>query len=150
MFHDFGASDRSKSLIFRALSTFPQIWNRVLPLTGILENWRIAQNESLVSNHQCSVLSLESHEFDTRLAVSSGMERSVGGKLQEDRKMTDDAIAKKILRFVRQLDGGESEDVILNSAIAHNWIDRQGRPTPDGRDLVSAFDDLSRISSQRH
>lgn len=64
--------------------------------------------------------------------------------------MTDDAIAKKILRFVKQLDGGETDDVVLKAAIAHKWMDRHGRPTPDGRDLVSSFDDLSRITSQRH
>ena len=59
--------------------------------------------------------------------------------------MTDDAIAKNILKFVRQLDGADSDERVLASAIERRWLDRTGLPTPDGRRLIQSFDDLQRI-----
>ncbi len=59
--------------------------------------------------------------------------------------MTDDAIAKNILKFVRQLDGDDTEERVLQAAIAHRWLDHHGLPTPDGRRLIDSFDTLQRI-----
>ncbi len=59
--------------------------------------------------------------------------------------MTDDAIAKNILKFVRQLDGVDADDLALQAAIAHRWLDQKGEPTPDGRKLIDEFDTLNRI-----
>ena len=62
--------------------------------------------------------------------------------------MTDDVIAKSILKFVRQLDGAETDDRVLEAAISRRWLDRQGMPTPDGRRLVDEFDTLRNIGRQ--
>ena len=62
--------------------------------------------------------------------------------------MTDDVIAKSILKFVRQLDGAETDDRVLEAAIARRWLDRQGMPTPDGRRLVDEIDTLRNIGRQ--
>lgn len=62
--------------------------------------------------------------------------------------MTDDVIAKNILKFVRQLDGVETEESLLESAIAHRWLDHRGKPTPDGRRLIDSFDTLQKIGQQ--
>ena len=59
--------------------------------------------------------------------------------------MTDDVIARNILKFVRQLDGVENNDRLLEAAIAHRWLDRRGAPTPAGRKLIDSFDTLQRI-----
>ncbi len=59
--------------------------------------------------------------------------------------MTDDVIAKTILKFVRQLDGAETDDRVLEGAIARRWLDRQGLPTADGRKLIDEFDTLQNI-----
>ncbi|MEK7265382.1 MAG: hypothetical protein AAB227_04700 [Pseudomonadota bacterium] len=59
--------------------------------------------------------------------------------------MTDDVIAKSILKFVRQLDGAGTDDRVLESAIAHRWLDGKGLPTPDGRKLIDEFDTMRKI-----
>ncbi|MFZ5617053.1 MAG: hypothetical protein ACOZAA_07015 [Pseudomonadota bacterium] len=59
--------------------------------------------------------------------------------------MTDDAITRTIMKFVRQLDGADTDERVLEAAIAHRWLDRQGQPTPDGRKLIDEFDTLQRI-----
>jgi hypothetical protein len=59
--------------------------------------------------------------------------------------MTDDVVAKNILKFVRQLDGAESDELVLQAAIERRWLDRRGLPTADGRELIKSFDDLQRI-----
>lgn len=64
---------------------------------------------------------------------------------QGDAPVTDDAIAKNILKFVRQLDGVDTEEGVLEAAIAHRWLDEQGMPTPDGRRLIDSFDVLQKI-----
>ncbi|HOP20219.1 MAG TPA: hypothetical protein PLV61_03505 [Parvularculaceae bacterium] len=63
--------------------------------------------------------------------------------------MSDDAIVRNILKFVRQIDGGETDESVLKSAIARRWIDTRGFPTADGRKLVSSFDDLNRFALPR-
>jgi hypothetical protein len=57
--------------------------------------------------------------------------------------MTDDSIAKGILKFVRQLDGGD-DDRVRSAAIARRWLDQSGAPTPDGERLIRSFEDLRR------
>lgn len=59
--------------------------------------------------------------------------------------MTDDVITKHILKFVRQLDGAETEKSVIEAAIAHRWLDHRGKPTADGRRLVDEFDTLKSI-----
>jgi hypothetical protein len=59
--------------------------------------------------------------------------------------VSEDAIAKHILKFVRQLDGGDDDDVIFRTAINRRWLDNSGRPTPHGRDLIQSFHELERI-----
>ncbi len=64
--------------------------------------------------------------------------------------MTDDLIAKNIMKFVRQLDGSESEELVLKSAIERRWLDRRGHPTADGRALIRSFDELQKIGRPAH
>lgn len=59
--------------------------------------------------------------------------------------MTDDVIARSILKFVRQLDGLDSDERLLEAAIAHRWLDKRGVPTPAGRKLIDEFDTLQKI-----
>ncbi|MCA8889694.1 MAG: hypothetical protein KDA46_12740 [Parvularculaceae bacterium] len=59
--------------------------------------------------------------------------------------MSDDAIIRHILKFVRQLDGDVGDDAVLRMAINHHWLDQNGRPTPDGRNLIESMDTLQRI-----
>jgi hypothetical protein len=59
--------------------------------------------------------------------------------------VTDDVIAKNIMKFVRQLDGADTDELVLKSAIERRWLDRCGLPTADGRDLIKSFDDLQKI-----
>ncbi len=59
--------------------------------------------------------------------------------------MTDDSITRNILKFVRQLDGAETEEGVLEAAISRRWLDRKGLPTPAGRRLVDEFDTLEKI-----
>lgn len=59
--------------------------------------------------------------------------------------MTDEAIRKDILKFVRQLDGVEADDLALKAAVAHRWLDKKGSPTPSGRKLIDSFNTLQRI-----
>lgn len=59
--------------------------------------------------------------------------------------MTDDALTKvRILKFVKLLDGGESEETVIKSAMNRKWLDQRGSPTTDGRQLVHSFDKMSR------
>lgn len=53
--------------------------------------------------------------------------------------MTDDAIAKNILKFVKLLDGGDTDDRVMQAAIRRNWLDDLGEPTPDGRKMIHSF-----------
>lgn len=59
--------------------------------------------------------------------------------------MSDDAITKNILKFVRQLDGDDDDEAVLRMAIGHHWLDQHGRPTADGRNLIESMDTLQRI-----
>lgn len=56
--------------------------------------------------------------------------------------MSEEGIARHILQFVRKLDGGDSDEGVLKAAIAHNWLDAKGAPTPEGRQLIRSFNDL--------
>lgn len=59
--------------------------------------------------------------------------------------MTDDVITRSILKFVRQLDGVETDERVLEAAISHRWLDKKGAPTADGRKLIDSFDTLQKI-----
>ncbi len=59
--------------------------------------------------------------------------------------MSDDAIRRKILKFVRLVDGGDTEESVRRTAIERNWLDHDGAPTVDGRQLVHAFSLQSRF-----
>lgn len=63
--------------------------------------------------------------------------------------MTDDAIAKTILKFVRQLDGGDTEESVLEAAIARHWLTLEGYPTPAGLKLIDEFVTMEQITRQR-
>lgn len=63
--------------------------------------------------------------------------------------MTDDVIARTILKFVRQLDGGETEERVLEAAIARHWLSREGYPTPAGIRLMDEFVTMEQITRQR-
>ncbi len=63
--------------------------------------------------------------------------------------MTDDVIARTILKFVRQLDGGETEDRVLESAIARHWLNREGYPTPAGLKLIDEFVTMEQVTRHR-
>ena len=61
--------------------------------------------------------------------------------------MTDDAIAVRILKFMRQMNNDDNEEALREAAIARKWLDKGGAPTSRGRSLVVGFDDLERLSS---
>jgi hypothetical protein len=63
--------------------------------------------------------------------------------------VTDDAIARTILKFVRQLDGGETEERVLEAAIARHWLNREGYPTPEGIKLMDEFVTMEKITRPR-
>lgn len=63
--------------------------------------------------------------------------------------MGDDAVRKDILKFVRLLDGGDTEDRVLEAAVARNWLDSRGAPTQDGRRLIRSFEPLLRVEEFR-
>ena len=63
--------------------------------------------------------------------------------------MTDDAIAKTILKFVRQLDGGETEESVLEAAIARHWLNHEGYPTPAGLKLMDEFVTMEKVTRAR-
>jgi hypothetical protein len=81
----------------------------------------------------------------SRLADSTKTDFKAGFIVQGEGPVTDDAIAKNILKFVRQLDGADTDERVLEAAISRRWLDRRGRPTPDGRKLMSEFDMLQKI-----
>lgn len=80
-----------------------------------------------------------------KLAVSANKNSLAGSIVQGEGPVTDDAIAKNIMKFVRQLDGADSDELVLKSAIERRWLDRRGLPTPSGRRLIDEFDTLQRI-----
>jgi hypothetical protein len=63
--------------------------------------------------------------------------------------VTDEAITRTILKFVRQLDGGETEDLVLEAAIARHWLNREGYPTPAGLKLIDEFVTMEQVARQR-
>ncbi len=85
----------------------------------------------------------------TKSAIERGRFRQCAGRSWSDRPseghVTDDAIAKNILKFVRQLDGVENDERLLEAAIAHHWLDQKGVPTVDGRKLIDSFHTLQKI-----
>lgn len=60
--------------------------------------------------------------------------------------MTNDTIARTILKFVRQLDGGDTEERVLEAAIARHWLNREGFPTPAGIKLIDEFVTMEKIT----
>jgi hypothetical protein len=79
------------------------------------------------------------------LAVSAIQALKAGSFVQGEGPVTDDAIARNILKFVRQLDGAETDELVLKAAIKRRWLNRKGVPTRDGRRLIQSFDDLQSI-----
>ncbi len=63
--------------------------------------------------------------------------------------MTDETIAKTILKFVRQLDGGETEEHVLEAAIARHWLTLEGYPTPAGLKLMDEFVTMEKVTRAR-
>jgi hypothetical protein len=59
--------------------------------------------------------------------------------------VSEDAIRRKILKFVRLVDGGETEESVRRTAIERKWLTDEGEPTIDGRQLVHAFSLQSRF-----
>lgn len=68
--------------------------------------------------------------------TASSLETSDSGK----------AVARRIIRFLKQIEGSETEEQLLSAAIARRWLDQDGAPTPDGERLVAAFEDLERFT----
>jgi len=60
--------------------------------------------------------------------------------------VTNDTIARTILKFVRQLDGGDTEERVLEAAIARHWLNREGFPTPAGIKLIDEFVTMEKIT----
>ena len=55
--------------------------------------------------------------------------------------------AARILKFLRMMHANEAEESIKQAAIDRCWLDETGHPTPDGLQLVSAFDEIERAQS---
>lgn len=63
--------------------------------------------------------------------------------------MTDETIAKTILKFVRQLDGGDTEERVLEAAVARHWLTLEGYPTPAGIKLMDEFVTMEKVTRAR-
>lgn len=59
--------------------------------------------------------------------------------------VTDEKITQGILKFVGQMNRTETGDHIKQVAISKNWLDENGTPTADGRELVQSFEILRSI-----
>lgn len=64
--------------------------------------------------------------------------------------MTDEAVAKRILKFLRQMNSDEDDAAILQHAVSRDWLSADGRPTKAGRSLVKSFDDLDSVAHYLH
>ena len=64
--------------------------------------------------------------------------------------MTEDAIIRKILKFVRQVDGGDTDERVRQSAMERRWIDAKGVPTRDGERLAHSIDLMNQLGKPRH
>lgn len=60
--------------------------------------------------------------------------------------MTDDAVVKRILKFMRQMNSEEDQADLLAGAVSLNWLDSDGAPTLLGRELVESFEDIERAT----
>jgi hypothetical protein len=63
--------------------------------------------------------------------------------------VTDETIAKTILKFVRQLDGGDTEERVLEAAVARHWLTLEGYPTPAGIKLMDEFVTMEKVTRAR-
>ncbi len=61
--------------------------------------------------------------------------------------MSDDAIRRDILKFVKLLDGGETDDLVREAAINRNWLSPKGDPTTEGIRLAHSFHRQSQIEN---
>lgn len=59
--------------------------------------------------------------------------------------VTDEKIAQGILKFVWQMNGKETGERAKRVAISKNWLDEDGAPTADGRQLFQSFELLRSI-----
>lgn len=59
--------------------------------------------------------------------------------------MTDEKISQGILKFVWQMNGKDNGDHAKRVAISKNWLDEDGAPTADGRQLFQSFELLRSI-----
>jgi hypothetical protein len=59
--------------------------------------------------------------------------------------MSEDALTRTILKFLRQMNAEDSEESAVRHAVERNWLDDQGAPTADGRRLALSFDLLRSI-----
>lgn len=63
--------------------------------------------------------------------------------------MTDHAQTKtKILKFVKLLDGGDSEESVMARAQSRNWLDNYGIPTLAGIELIKNSERMNRFAGR--
>lgn len=60
--------------------------------------------------------------------------------------MTDDAVARRILKFLRQMNAEDDDDSLREDAVSRDWLTPAGAPTPSGRALARSFDDMERAA----
>lgn len=61
--------------------------------------------------------------------------------------MSEEAVTRHILKFVKLLDGGESDDLVRQAAINRKWLDQRGTPTIEGKRLAHSFHLQSQIEN---
>lgn len=63
--------------------------------------------------------------------------------------MTDDAVARQILKFLRQMNSEDDDLTLVESAIHKAWLLEDGQPTQEGRQLIRSFEDIERVTQQK-
>ena len=63
--------------------------------------------------------------------------------------MEDDKIARRILRFMRQMNAEASDDQLIERAQASRWLRDDGRPTDDGATFARTLEDMDRLNAPR-
>jgi hypothetical protein len=64
--------------------------------------------------------------------------------------LSEDAITRHILKFVKLLDGGDTDELVRQAAINRNWLDPHGDPTQEGIRLAYSVHLQTQIENREY